>query len=123
MFEIIPKGDNRLDINISGKIDSDSMRESLDKLEAQSQGFEHGRMLYRIDDFDLPTFGAIAVEISRLPMLFSLLRRFDRIAVITEKRWLQKLSELEGKLLPGLCIKAFDQQTAAQAEQWLATSE
>lgn len=120
MFETQANGPNRIDISISGKIDSDTMRESLDALDTQSQGFVNGRMLYRIDDFDMPSFGALAVEFSRLPMLFGLLRRFGRVAVLTEKQWLQKLSELEGKFLPGLSIKAFDSDEEEQAELWLA---
>ncbi len=120
MFETKVNGPNRIDISISGKIDSDNMRESLDALDNHSQGFENGRMMYRIDNFDMPSFGALAVELSRLPMLFDLLRRFDRVAVLTEKRWLQKLSELEGKFLPGLSIKAFDSGEEEQAERWLA---
>jgi len=122
MFETQINGPNRIDISISGKIDSNNMRESLDALHAQSKDFENGRMLYRISDFDMPTFGALAVELSRLPMLFSLLRRFDRVAVITEKQWLQKASEIEGKLLPGMTIKAFDLDEEALAEQWLASN-
>ncbi|WP_088918019.1 STAS/SEC14 domain-containing protein [Granulosicoccus antarcticus] len=122
MFETQLNGPDRLDISISGKVDSNTMRESLDALDSQSKGFVNGRMLYRIDNFDMPSFGAIAVELSRLPMLFDLLRRFDRVAVLTEKRWLQKLSELEGKFLPGLSIKAFDANEVDLAEQWLATS-
>lgn len=123
MFETKVNGPNRVDISISGKIDSDNMRESLDALDNQSQGFENGRMMYRIDNFDMPSFGALAVELSRLPMLFGLLSRFDRVAVLTEKRWLQKLSELEGKFLPGLSIKAFDADEEEQAERWLAEEQ
>jgi hypothetical protein len=40
--------------------------------------------------------------------------------VLTDKKWLQKASELEGLLMPGLEIKAFDQDQAGAAEAWLA---
>ena len=108
MFKVTPNGANRLDIALSGKLDSDDMRAALDELERLSEGIENGRMLYRIDDFDFPTFGALGVELARLPGLFRLIRKFDRIAVLTEKHWLRKASELESLLIPGLSVKAFD---------------
>ncbi len=74
-------------------------------------------MLYRIDDFALPTLGAIGVEMSRLPELFELIGKFDRSAVLAEKKWIQSASELEGALIPGLTIKTFDLDE--EAEAWL----
>lgn len=120
MFKVIPNGSNRLDIEISGKLDSNDMKVALDNLLSASEGIEHGRMLYRIEDFKLPSLGAIGVEFSRLPELFKLLRIFDRVAVIAEEGWIQSASEIEGALIPGLEIKAFDLGEEAEAETWLA---
>ncbi|MGB0865925.1 MAG: STAS/SEC14 domain-containing protein [Granulosicoccaceae bacterium] len=111
---------NRVDIALTGKIDSDAMKTALDELIHASQDIEDGRMLYRIGDFDFPTLGAIGVKMSQLPELFSLIRKYSRIAVVTDKRWLQKAGELEGKLIPGLDIKAFDADEEPAAEAWLA---
>lgn len=113
---------NRIDIALTGKINSKAMKIALDEMVQKSEGIEDGRMMYRIGDFDLPTLGAIAVEFSRLPALFALMRQYSRIAVVTEKHWLQNLSEIEGMLIPGLSIKAFDVAQEAEAETWLAES-
>lgn len=120
MFEVSPNGSDRLDIALSGKLNSEDMKTALDALVRLSQDIENGRMLYRIDDFDFPTFGAIGVELARLPGLFRLIRRFERIAVLTEKRWIRTASELEGLLIPGLSIRAFDRDDEASAEAWLS---
>ena len=50
---------------------------------------------------------------------FKVIRQFKRAAVLCDKQWVQTISELEGKLIPGLSIKAFDMDQADQAEQWL----
>lgn len=119
MFNVKRNGDNRLDIQFAGKLDSGGMKAALDDLVAKSEGIENGRMLYRIGDFDMPTLGAIGVELSRLPQLFRFIRKFDRAAVVAGKQWVRKISEMEGALIPGLTIKAFSSDEEAQAEAWL----
>lgn len=119
MFRVVPNGLNRLDIEFSGKLDTDEMKVALDELISKSKDIEHGRMLYRIGEFDLPTLGAVGVELSRLPELFRLIGRFDRVAVLAGSKWIQHASEIEGMLIPGLQIKAFDPDGEADAEAWL----
>lgn len=119
MFEIKQNGPNRIDIEFSGKLDSDAMKAVLDELASKTRGIENGRMLYRIRDFKIPTVGAIAIELSRFPQLFSLIKRFERAAVVADKRWLRKFAELEGKLMPGFEIKAFEWSEEDKAEAWL----
>ena len=51
-------------------------------------------------------------------------RRKDRFdgggrAVVAGKEWLRKASEVEGALIPGLTIKAFDLHQEAEASAWL----
>jgi hypothetical protein len=120
MFKITLNGINRLDIEMSGRLDADGMKAALDELTAKSQYIKHGRMLYDVVDFHLPTIEAIAVEFARLPSMFGFIGKFDRAAVLTDKNWLKKISELEGALIPGLEIRAFDREQRAQAEEWLS---
>jgi len=120
MFKVVRNGVNRIDIDFSGKLNSDAMKVALDELTSSAKDIEHGRMLYRIRDFDLPTLGAIGVELSRLPEAFRFIRKYDRAAVLANKNWVKKASEIEGALIPGLEIKAFDLDEEAEAENWLA---
>lgn len=122
MFRVTPNGPNRIDIEFSGKLDSDEMRAALDALISGAEGIENGRLLYRIGDIALPTLGAIGVEMRRLPELFGLIKKFDRAAVLADQNWVKKISEIEGMLIPGLDIKAFDPDEEAAAEAWLAES-
>ncbi len=120
IFKITPKGTDRLDIELSGKLDTEEMKIALDELVRQSENMANGKMLYEIVDFHLPSLGAMAIELSRLPAMFGLIRKFDRAAVLSDKTWLKKLSELEGALFPGLEIRAFDRNQRAEAETWLS---
>jgi hypothetical protein len=120
MFNVSKNGPNRLDLEFGGKLDSDDMRAALDLFVEQSKGIQSGRMLYKIGDFKIPTLGAIGVEFSRIPELLKVIKQFDRAAVLCNKKWVQKVSEFEGMLIPGLEIKAFDYDDNDGAEGWLA---
>ena len=119
MFKVIQNGVNRLDIEMSGKLNAEEMRIALDDLVSKSKNIEHGKMLYDVIDFHLPSLDAIAIEFSRLPSMLGLMKKFDRAAVLTDKNWLKKVSEFEGVLYPGLEIKAFDRDQKVEAEAWL----
>lgn len=120
MLTVTRPSPDRLDITLSGTLDTDAMRAGLDELIRLSEGMKNGRMLYRITDFSMPTLGALGVEFQRLPRLFALLFRFDRCAVLSDAAWLRRAAEIEGALIPGLEIKSFDLPDAAAAEAWLA---
>ncbi len=120
MLKIETRGPNRIDLELSGKLDADAMKAGLDELITRSRDIDDGRLLYRIRDFDLPTLGAFGVELARLPELFRLVGRFDRVAVLTETAWIRTVSEFEGALIPGLTIKAFGLDEEGEAEEWLA---
>lgn len=119
MFKVTRVSVNRLDIELSGKLDSAAMEVALDDLVNKSEGIENGRMLYDVVDFHLPSLGAIGIEFSRLPSMLGLMKKFDRAAVLTDKAWLKMASEIEGALYPGLEIKAFSRDQRAEAEAWL----
>ena len=120
MFVVRQNGKDRLDIEISGKLNAEEMRTALDELAAKAKHIENGKMLYDVIDFHLPSLDAIAIEFSRLPSMFGLFKKFDRAAVLAEKAWLRKMSEFEGMLFPGLEIKAFARDQKAEAEAWLS---
>jgi hypothetical protein len=119
MFKVTKKDKNRLDVELSGKLNGEEMEDALDELISKSKGIKHGKMLYDVIDFHLPSLGGIAVELLRLPSLFGLIRKFNRAAVLTDKIWIKKVSEFEGMFIPGLKIRTFDRDKKKEAEEWL----
>lgn len=120
MFEVTYNGGNRLDIRLEGKLNRDEMQLALDELAEKSAPIEKGRMLYRVEDFQLPTLGAIGLEFARLPKMFKLIGKFERAAVLADEGWVRRASEIEGALIPGLQIKAFSLAEEDEAEDWLS---
>ena len=121
MFKVIQNGMNRLDLEMSGKLDAEEMKIALDELVSKSENIENGKMLYDVVDYHLPSLGAIGIEFSRLPSMFGLIKKFDRAAVLTDKIWIQKVSELKGLFYPNLEIKAFTRDQKEEAEAWLSS--
>ncbi|MEH6725078.1 MAG: STAS/SEC14 domain-containing protein [Hyphomicrobiales bacterium] len=119
MFKITQPSANRLDIEINGSLDADTMRTALDDLIEKSENIQNGRMLYRITDFSLPTMGAFGVEMARLPKLFGLLGKFDKCVVLSDSNWIRKAAVVEGALLPGIDIKSYEFDEIDAAEAWL----
>lgn len=120
MFKIQANGPNRVDLEFGGKLNSEEMKAALNELLSKTQDIEKGHMLYRLEGVDMPTLGAIGVEISRLPALFRTIRKFERAAVLSDKKWIKKASEIEGALMPGLEVKSFNLDEVDKAEAWLA---
>lgn len=119
MFSVTRTDETRLEIEWSGLLDADDMRAFLDELVAKSMAIESGTMLYRIGQFDMPTMGALGVELARLPEMFRLIAKFERAAVLCDENWVRRVSEWEGKLIPGLEIKAFPCDAETEAAAWL----
>lgn len=120
MLKITKPSANRIDLELNGEINAIIMRKGLDDLIAQSQDVTNGTMLYTITDFSMPTLGAMAVEMARIPQLFGLLAKFDKCAVLSDSGWLRTAANVEGALFPGIEIKGFEIGELAKAEAWLA---
>ncbi|WP_439523820.1 STAS/SEC14 domain-containing protein [Marivita sp.] len=122
MLTITKPEPNRVDIDLSGKVDSEEMAKGLDDLLDMSQDVNEGKMLYTITSFAFPELGAMAVEMARLPKMFGLLGRFDRCAVLCDASWIRTAAEIEGALFPGIDIKGFELSEKDEAEAWLANA-
>lgn len=120
MFTISHPAPDRVDILLTGPVDAEMMAAGLDDLMAASEDISDGRMLFRITEFAMPTAGALAVELGRLPQLFRLVGRFRRCAVLSDESWLRTAAEGEGAVIPGLAIKSFALHQGEMAENWLA---
>jgi hypothetical protein len=101
MFKIERFSEDRLNIEMSGKLESEGMAKALDELVEKSEGIENGKMLYDVIDYQLPSFGALTIELYRMPNMFGLIKRFRRAAVLSDKTWLKTISELGYPFKPG----------------------
>ncbi|AEI95191.1 MULTISPECIES: STAS/SEC14 domain-containing protein [Roseobacter] len=119
MLKISKLSADRLDLELSGALDREAMQAGLDDLIEQSKDITHGKMLYKVLDFEMPTMGALAVELRQMPKLFGLINKFDKCAVLSDVAWIRTVAEIEGAVIPSFEIKSFPLSAAAAAEHWL----
>jgi hypothetical protein len=119
MLTIKKEDDTMLTVELSGKLDSTEMQMGLDQLIDATKDMENGKMLYLVENFEIPTLGAIMVEFGKLPSLFRMIGRIDKVAVLADQNWLRNMAEWEGMLFPGLDIKAFKKSNELEARAWL----
>lgn len=75
MFSIRQPGRNRLDMTMSGRLNTGEMRSSPDELATRSMHIRDGQLLYEVVEFYLPTPAAIQLEFSRLPSMRGFLKK------------------------------------------------
>ena len=121
MLKIKKESENLVCLELSGKLDSTDMELGLNQLIEATQGMENGKMLYFIEDFEWPTLGALMVEFGKLPSLFAMISRIEKVAVIAEANWLRNVAEWEGALIPGLEIESFVHGQEEEARAWLSS--
>lgn len=119
MLRISKPSADRLDLELSGDLDREAMQAGLDDLIEQSMDITHGKMHYKVLDFEMPTMGALAVELRQMPKLFGLINKFDKCAVLSDVAWIRTAAEIEGAVIPSFEIKSFPLSAAAVAERWL----
>jgi hypothetical protein len=119
MLNVSKSKANRLNVALSGALDTDEMRSALDAFSQESEGISNGKILYTISDFEMPTLGAMAVELYRMPKLLGLIGNFDKCAVLCDTAWIRTAAEIEGAVILSLAIKSFGLKDIEAAEAWL----
>lgn len=119
MINVTRSSDNQIDIEFDGDISPEDMDIVLTDFIAMADEIQSGKLLYKIQDFEMPSLKAIGVKFSHLPKLLKTIKSFDRAAVVTDKKWLQNVAEFESMLIPGFEIKGFDSVELDAAQEWL----
>jgi len=113
---------NLLVIEASGAMTSIAMEVALDMLVPEVKDMRHGGVLMRAEGVEWPTLGAIGVELRHWAQLMAMIRKVDRVAVLTDAGWMRNLAAVESLLVPNLEIRSFATDAENAAREWLAGS-
>lgn len=108
--------DNVVAIGLNGKISTEQFDQVAALVEEKLQRHEKIRIYAEII-----SFGGMSINTFFKDMKLALRhwKRFDKEAVVTDKKWLQKVSEIGGKLFPGIDVRVFSTTEAETARQWV----
>ena len=121
-FSITPTHDNLFRVEISGKLDATSMGLALDRFLEELGPVRHAGVLCIYRDVELPTAGAMGVDLKRVPQIVSILRHIDKLAVISGQEWVRATARAEAPLVPGVETRVFEPGQEAEAIEFLTVS-
>lgn len=117
MIAIHRPAPRRLDVVVRGTLDEDAVRGGADELR---DALEEGTaLLLDLREFDGMTVGGLARDLAESLHLVGRLARCRRIALVAAERWLRAAGRVDGALLPGVEVRAFDVDGIDEARAWL----
>ena len=121
MYTLEKPAPDQITLKLTNGLDADEMNALLDEFLAHAEGLTNGKMLYIIEDFEMPSLGAIGVEMKRLPKLYSLIGKFSRCAVVSDQGWIDTVAKAQGAVFRNLDIETFKSHETSVAQTWLDT--
>lgn len=114
---------NLLVIDASGAMTAVAMEIALNMMVPEVKDMHHGGILLRAKGVEWPTLGAIGVELRHWVQLMAMIRKVDRVAVLTDQGWVRNLAMVESLLVPNLEIRSFAPDSEVEARRWLAADD
>lgn len=108
--------DNVLGFLIDGKITGDEFDEVASQLEKKMENHSQISLYVEVESFEGFSFEALMKD---LKFGLSNWDRFEKEAVVTEKKWLEKLADVGDKIIPSIEVKAFPFEEREQAKKWV----
>lgn len=121
-FTAVLEAPNLLVVEASGAMTAVAMEIALDLLVPEVRDMNHGGVLMRAQGVEWPTLGAIGVELRHWGQLMAMIRKVDKVAVLTDQGWVRNLAAVESLLVPNLEIRSFAPDAEIAARSWLTGS-
>lgn len=118
MIRYIDSADDVIACAISG-IKNEELVDLINRIERSINDNERTHVFVEIDSFSGIDWRAVGSHVPRaLPMLGNL-KRFGRIAVVSDDPWIRRLTRIESALLPGISYEVFRSAERRQALAWV----
>ena len=112
--------DNAVAFRVSGKITENDMSAVLDRASEKIEHYGDIVFFEQIDSFDGIEIAAIVEEFK---YLFDVgLSNIKKVAVVTDKKWIESVANLESKIFTGIEIKCFSTDDQLSAMMFLKAS-
>ncbi|WP_413164047.1 STAS/SEC14 domain-containing protein [Capilliphycus salinus ALCB114379] len=117
MLELIPTGSDRVvGLHIQGKIETADFDKVIQKIENQLKFHPKLRIYAEIESLEGMSPQAVWKD---LKFTFQHFHDFEREAVVSDKRWLEKWGNFSNKLFSSIEVKHFHFDQKQQALEWV----
>jgi len=117
MIEIIDlKSDKAIGMRIFGKIEKQDIDAVLK--EAESKLDPAGKIGVYVEVEEFKGFSMEAL-IEDLRFAIPNLKRFNKKAVVSDKKWMSRLAEIGDRLFPGIEVRHYDPDRKQEARDWI----
>ncbi|MGN6224127.1 STAS/SEC14 domain-containing protein [Pseudoxanthomonas sp.] len=120
MIESIPAPPHVAAFRFSGQLSGEDYDRCIATLEAHLAEYRRIGVFTDLRDMTGLSAEALAKDLRYAVQKLGEYSRFARAAVVTDKQWLGRISELAGHLLPATEVRAFEPAEAGQALAWAA---
>jgi hypothetical protein len=120
MIEIIPTAADVIALKLdAGAMTGDELMQITDLVEDSLAAHEKTHIYAEIEGFTGIDFAALGEYLPRAFAMMGKLKRFGRIAIVSDQAWIRWASKLEGALLPHISYETFTSAEKARALAWV----
>ena len=117
MMQPITSPKNVVAYRVSGKIEEDDIQKVVDKIESSLEEYPKISFYTEVGEVEGMTFAAFFKNLGEGLKQLKNIDRFERVAVVTEQSWAEKMARLEGGL-SSVNIEVFSNDRKDEALTW-----
>lgn len=123
MIEILNAPDNVAAFRLAGTVSERDYDELVREVESKLGVRERIGVYVDATDFERMTLPALRKRLRYGAKNWKQRRRFQRAALVTNKRWLESLTRVTNKIVPQMEARTFKRDESDAALRWVATGE
>lgn len=121
MIQSLTIAEQLIAVTVSGTVNKDDWEKVADAVHHALQHHENVCVYADLTHLDSITGGAVYEDAKVGIQNLGNLDQFNRVAVVTDKDWVQRTVEFSQKLLPGVEVTVFPSADSDEAHQWAIT--
>jgi hypothetical protein len=119
VLEVLPGAEHVVSMRVSGRIEKEDVERGIAAVE-EALARQDRIALYAEVTMSGMTPGAFARDLGYGLRHLGELRRFARMAVVTEQEWVRRIVQMQGRILPQMEVRTFTAGDRDEALAWVA---